>query len=60
MNIRKFFEYAYLAIAVFSIYEAVKYWQTDNSRSFWLYVVFALVALLMFFVRRRARLQGKK
>lgn len=60
MNIRIFFELAYLGIGVFSIYEAYRYWQIGNMQSVVLYAVFALVAFLMFFVRRRNRLQEKK
>lgn len=61
MKARIFFEYAYLAICVFSIYEAVRYWNTSETQSFYMYVIFAVASLGMFILRRYTRKkQGKK
>ncbi|ATA89487.1 LPXTG cell wall anchor domain-containing protein [Capnocytophaga stomatis] len=58
MNARIFFEYAYLAVCVISIYLAMGYWQTDEKQSFYLYIAFAVASLAMFFLRRRSRKRG--
>ncbi len=55
MNIRKFFEYAYLGICAFSIYEAIRYWNLVDKQSFYMYTFFAVASLGMFFLRRQAR-----
>lgn len=55
MNTRIFFEYAYLAICGFSIYEAVRYWNSADKQSFYMYVFFAVASLGMFFLRRITR-----
>ncbi|MDO4228393.1 MAG: hypothetical protein Q4C98_01135 [Capnocytophaga sp.] len=55
MKARIFFEYAYLAICIFSIYVAVGYWNTSEMQSFYRYVIFAVVSLGMFFLRRYTR-----
>ncbi|MCG2431477.1 hypothetical protein [Aequorivita xiaoshiensis] len=49
-----FFEYAYLAVAVFFIYETVNNWSDDRSRAY-LYLFFAVVAIGMFFFKRNFR-----
>lgn len=50
----KIFEYAYILMAIFSIYLVVTNWETDRDRAY-LFVFFALVAIFMFFFKRRFR-----
>jgi uncharacterized membrane protein len=54
MKLYKFFEYAYIAIAIWFIGEAVVIWSTDRGRSY-LLLAFAAVALLLFIFKKRFR-----
>ncbi|WP_317133537.1 hypothetical protein [Aquimarina algicola] len=54
MKVFRFFEYAYLAIMLFFIYEAYTEWGQEGGRSF-LYIFFAVAAIFMFFFKRRFR-----
>lgn len=54
MRFSKFFEFAYLAVAVFFTYEAVQTWNLDRSRSY-LFLFFVAIAIFMFFFRRHFR-----
>lgn len=47
-------EWAWVFIAVISLWETVNYWSTDRSRA-GLFILFAVGAGVMFFVRRRQR-----
>nr|WP_315011213.1 hypothetical protein [uncultured Capnocytophaga sp.] len=60
MNARIFFEYAYLAIALYCAYEVYNLWGTADRTQWYLYIVFALGALAMFWFRRQTRLKRKK
>ena len=54
MKFSKFFEVAYLGVAVFFLYEAVRLWDTESSQSF-LFIFLSIVAVGMFFFRRHFR-----
>ena len=54
MKLYKFFEYAYIAIAVWFIGGAISIWATDRGRSYML-LAFAAVALFLFFFKRKFR-----
>tara|TARA_B100001146_G_scaffold213216_1_gene213427 strand:- start:75400 stop:75597 length:198 start_codon:yes stop_codon:yes gene_type:complete len=53
-KIYRIFEYAYLAMAAFSIYLVVSNWETDRNRAY-MFAFFAVVAIFMFFFKRRFR-----
>lgn len=53
-KIYQLFEYAYLAMAGFSIYLVVSNWETDRNRAY-LFVFFTVVAIFMFVFKRRFR-----
>ncbi|MFD1094168.1 hypothetical protein [Salegentibacter chungangensis] len=50
----KYFEYAYLFIAAFFIFEAVRIWDTERNRAY-LFLFFVLISIFMFFFKRRFR-----
>jgi uncharacterized membrane protein len=54
MAFLKFFQYAYLVIAVLFIYEAVISCNTDRNRSY-MSLFFVVLALFLFFFRRKFR-----
>ena len=54
MKIYRFFEYAYLAIVFFFLYKAYAEWGIEDSRSI-LYICFAVVAVFMYFFKRKFR-----
>ncbi|WP_369872392.1 hypothetical protein [Aquimarina sp. Aq78] len=54
MKVFRFFEYAYLAIMCFFIYEAYVEWGQEGGRSI-LYIFFAIAAIFMFFFKRNFR-----
>ncbi|MBL0682246.1 hypothetical protein [Aquimarina mytili] len=54
MKIFKFFEYAYLAIMIFFIYQAYVEWGQEGGRSV-LYLFFAAAAIFMYFFKRNFR-----
>jgi len=51
---RKIFEIAYLLISLLFFYEAFTRWSTEPSKSY-LFIGFAILAIFMFFFRRRFR-----
>ena len=53
-KIYQIFEYAYIAMAIFSIYLVISNWETDRNRAY-LFVFFAVVAIFMFFFKRNFR-----
>lgn len=61
MRFFKFFEYAYLAIMAFFLYQAYLEWGLQGSKSV-LYLFFAVIAIFMFFFKRnfRKKYQGNK
>jgi len=54
MKFSKFFEFAYLAVAVFFTYETFRIWDTDRNQAY-LFLFFVAIALFMFFFRRHFR-----
>lgn len=54
MKFFKYFEFAYLAFAVFFIIEALRIWAESESRAY-LYLFFSALAVFMFFFKRRFR-----
>ncbi len=54
MKVFKFFEYAYLVVMCFFLYEAYVEWGQEGGRSA-LYLIFAAVAIFMFFFKRNFR-----
>ncbi len=54
MKISKFFEFVYLAAAVFFLYEAVNIWDTERNKAY-LFLLFVFIAVFMFFFRRHFR-----
>jgi uncharacterized membrane protein len=54
MKILNFFQYAYIIFAVMFIYKAVSVWSED-SRTAYLMLFFAAMAIFMFFFRKRFR-----
>ncbi|SRX54375.1 hypothetical protein AEQU1_01384 [Aequorivita sp. CIP111184] len=53
-KVYRFFEYAYLVIAVFFAYEAVNNWTSERNRAY-LFIFFVVVAIFMFFFKRNFR-----
>lgn len=54
MKFFKFIEYAYLAIAAFFIFEAVRNWNDPDSQRYF-FLGFAAVGIFMYFFKRRFR-----
>jgi len=50
----KFFEYAYLVVAAFFLFETVRIWNEERSRAY-LFAFFVVVAVGMYFFKRRFR-----
>lgn len=53
-KIYRLFEYAYLAMAIFSLYLVFTNW-TDNRNRAYLFLFFMVVAVFMFFFKRNFR-----
>ena len=53
-KIYRLFEYVYILMAVFSVYLVVTNWENDRNRAY-LFVFFAVVAIFMFFFKRKFR-----
>ncbi|WP_108422676.1 hypothetical protein [Flagellimonas amoyensis] len=54
MNILKYTEYLYLAVAVVSIYQIVTLWSIDPKETY-IFIFFAVVSIAMFLFRRKYR-----
>ncbi len=50
----KFFEYAYLVIAIIFIVEAFLNWKINSQKSY-IYLAFAVLAIFMYFFRKKFR-----
>ncbi|KRG27994.1 hypothetical protein LDL76_07145 [Salegentibacter mishustinae] len=50
----RYFEYAYLFIAAFFLFESFRIWNTERSRAY-LFIFFVFISILMFFFKRRFR-----
>lgn len=55
----KYFEYAYLVIAAFFVYQTIVVWQTERSRAY-VFLFMAALAVLMYFFKRRFRKKIEK
>ncbi|MCK7588998.1 hypothetical protein M0G43_00270 [Subsaxibacter sp. CAU 1640] len=51
MKLQKFFQYAYLFIAVFFLYETYRNWNIDRNRAYML-MFFAVLAVFMYFFKK--------
>lgn len=54
MKFFKYFEFVYIAFAIFFIIEAIRIWPDNQSKAY-LYFFFTFLALLMFFFKRKFR-----
>jgi len=54
MKFFKYFEFAYLFIAAFFLFETVRIWNTERNRAY-LFLFFVVIAVFMFFFKRRFR-----
>lgn len=54
INVLKYTEYLYLAVAVVSIYKIVTLWSIDPKETY-IFIFFAVVSIAMFLFRRRYR-----
>jgi len=54
MKFFKYFEFAYIAIAIFFIIEAIRTWAHSQGKAY-LYLFFSALAVFMFFFRRHFR-----
>lgn len=52
--IRKIFEFGYLVIGIWSMVEAYLRWHTNQNKAY-IFLIFAILAILMFFFKRRFR-----
>jgi hypothetical protein len=52
MRYLKYTQYVYLIVALFSFYKAFDYWN-DGTDQRWLFTIIGVMALIMFFVRRK-------
>ncbi len=53
-KVYRLFEYAYLAMAVFSVYIVIDNWSDNRNRAY-LFAFFGVVAVFMFFFKRKFR-----
>ncbi|MFT6825797.1 MAG: FtsH-binding integral membrane protein [Patiriisocius sp.] len=53
-KIYQFFEYAYLVMAAFSLYLVTTHWADNRGRAY-MFIFFAIVAVFMFFFKRKYR-----
>lgn len=58
-TVYKIFEYAYIAMAIFSLYLVYTHWDGNRGRAY-IFMFFAVVAVFMFFFKRRFRKQIEK
>jgi len=58
-KIYKLFEYAYILMAIFSVYLVISYWEEDRNQAY-LFVFFTVVAIFMFFFKRNFRKKIEK
>ena len=60
-KIYRLFEYAYIVMAILSIYIAITNWGVDNNKAY-LFAFFTIVAIFMFFFKRnfRKKVEGRK
>lgn len=60
-KINQLFEYAYIIMAVLSIYMAYEQWNIDRNKAY-LFAFFTVVAIFMFFFKRnfRKKIEARK
>ena len=58
-KIYRLFEYAYIGMALFSIYLVIVNWEEDRNRAY-LFAFFAVVAVFMYFFKRNFRRRLEK
>ncbi len=58
-KIYRIFEYAYIGMAIFSIYLVITNWQDDRNRAY-LFAFFFVVAVFMFIFKRNFRKRLEK
>lgn len=58
-KIYRLFEYAYIIMAIFSIYLVITNWETDRGQSY-LFSFFGVLAIFMYFFKRRFRKKFEK
>jgi hypothetical protein len=58
-KIYQLFEYAYIAMAIFSIYLVITNWETDRGQAY-LFSFFGVLAIFMYFFKRRFRKKFEK
>jgi len=54
MRLLKFFQYAYLVVAVLFLYKGISQWSEDRNKAY-LSFFFAALAVFMFFFRKHFR-----
>ncbi|HET8885880.1 MAG TPA: hypothetical protein VFM70_05955 [Salinimicrobium sp.] len=59
MKFYKLIEYAYLAFALFFLIEAFRIWEAEENKAY-LYLGFVVIAVFMFFFRRKFRRRQEK
>lgn len=59
MKFFKYFEYAYLVIAAFFLFETIRLWNLERNRAY-LFIFFTVLAIFMFFFKRRFRKRIEK
>jgi len=60
-KIYRLFEYAYILMAVLSIYIVITNWEVDRNKAY-LFTFFAIVTVFMYFFKRnfRKKIEGRK
>lgn len=58
-KVGKVFEILYLVIAVVFAYEAFNVWQS-GAENLYLYIIFIVLAIFMFFFRRKTRIRREE
>jgi len=53
-KIYQLFEYAYIGMAIFSVYLVITNWETDRGQAY-LFAFFGVLAVFMYFFKRRFR-----
>jgi len=59
ITIRKIFEIAYLLISIFFFYQAYQRWNENPTKAY-LFIFFAILAIFMYFFRRKFRKRLEK
>ena len=54
MNMYRVVEFAYLAVAGFFLYEAVRVWDQERDQAY-LFLLFCIIGIFMFFFKRHFR-----